>query len=154
MENVNGRLMVKSSSTRMLIAGIVPVVLLGWIYHWFLGHRSDYLGHFLAGYGGTLGLLMVCVVAMPARDSSSNLARQIFFVTLISIGIGAVCEATIFRIAIFDRVDFCNQSIGAVLAGFAALVAVSNSGLDSKTVGCGLAIAAITLAAGFHYAFA
>lgn len=134
----------------MLVAGIVPVVVLGWTYHVFLEHRSDYLGHFLAGYGGTLGLLMVVLVAWP----SSNIARQAFFITLASIGIGAVCEATIFRIAIFDRVDFCNQSIGAVLAGFAALEAISDSVVDSRTVGCGLFLAALTLAAGFHYAFA
>ena len=38
--------------------------------------------------------------------------------------LGACAEATIFRIAKFDELDFCNQSLGAVLAVLVALAIV------------------------------
>jgi hypothetical protein len=44
----------------------------------------------------------------------------VLFVTVACIGAGAVAEATFFRIAKFDEIDFCSQSLGAVLAGLAA----------------------------------
>ena len=37
-------------------------------------------------------------------------------VCLASIALGAALEASAFRLAKFDEVDFCNQSLGAVLA--------------------------------------
>ena len=38
-----------------------------------------------------------------------------------AVGIGAVMEATVYRLAIFDPVDFFNQSLGACVAGAAVI---------------------------------
>jgi hypothetical protein len=40
--------------------------------------------------------------------------------------IGAFTEATAFRIAKFDELDFCNQSLGAVLASLSSLFFAGN----------------------------
>lgn len=77
-----------------------------------LGHRLDYAGHHAAGAGATMLLLApVCAVRVPRRDG----VIIGLVVTAIVMGIGT--EATIFRLAIFDGVDFVNQSLGAVFAG-------------------------------------
>ncbi len=90
-----------------LIAGTVGGLLFGFV----LGHRYDYVGHFLAGYGGTLLLLATLVVWRGAPVGWSAVG-----ITLVSIAIGAAIEGSIFKIAIFDPVDFGNQSLGAALA--------------------------------------
>lgn len=81
-----------------------------------LGERSDYAGHFIAGYGGTLGLF-----ALPLALLGPPLRREPLLLVLVAIAIGAGLEATIFRLAQFDPVDFFNQSLGAALAGIAVL---------------------------------
>ena len=48
-------------------------------------------------------------------------ALAILASTLACIGFGIVTEATIFRLAGFDPLDFTTQSLGAVLAGLALL---------------------------------
>ena len=42
-----------------LFLGTLATALAYWL---FLGHRSDYLGHYLAGLGATLGLLTLCLL--------------------------------------------------------------------------------------------
>ena len=102
----------------------------GLLFIALLGYRSDYAGHFVAGFGGTLGLL-----AFPLATLSPSLRWEPFGVALVAILIGAAVEATLFRIAIFDPVDFCNQSLGAVLAAAsvqgrpASLIAAFGSGV-------------------------
>jgi len=81
-----------------------------------LGERSDYAGHFIAGYGGTLGL-----AGLPLATLGPPLRREPLLLALVAIAIGAILEATVFRIAQFDPVDFFNQSLGAALAGIAVL---------------------------------
>ena len=71
--------------------------------------RTDYLGHFVAGAGGTL-LLLAPVVALSRAGSWWRVAGVVVAV----LG-GVVTEATVFKIAIFDLVDLGNQSLGAVL---------------------------------------
>ena len=95
----------------------VPTLLVCASYHLLLGYRRDYLGHYAAGYGGTLAAL----VALQGGLSANRFARFAPLIalpgTLVCIGLGAIAEATVFRLARFDEIDFCNQSLGAVLAG-------------------------------------
>ena len=94
----------------------------GWlIYRTLLGYRLDYPGHFLAGYGATLGAL----VLLTAVASERYRALTIVVGCLVCIGFGAITEATLFRIAIWDPVDFGNQSLGAVLAAAALLTGLA-----------------------------
>jgi hypothetical protein len=86
-------------------------VLAGVAYGLTFPYRLDYLGHFLAGFGGTLLLLAVVALAVPRP------LEWLPFVTgVASIAIGALAEKTVFHVAVFDPVDFCNQSLGAALA--------------------------------------
>ena len=102
----------------------------GLIFLVLLGYRTDYAGHFVAGFGGTLGLL-----AFPLATLSPSLRWEPFGAAVLAILIGAVLEATIFKIALFDPVDFCNQGLGAVLAAAsvqgrpASLAAASGAGV-------------------------
>ena len=124
-------------------ATLLAVVVLGGVYGVLFPDRSDYLGHFLAGTGGTLLLLVLVVAARPAS------VEAVLITVGIAIGVGGHFEATIFRFAEFDPVDLANQSLGAVLAGVALLDA------EARPATTGLAAlggVGLTLA-GFHYAF-
>jgi hypothetical protein len=100
---------------------IAPALAVGVLFEAFLGHRHDYTGHFLAGYGASLGLLMSSLWLLPAAKYAAWSTAAIVPLTLVCILLGVGTELTIFRIAKFDEIDFCNQSLGAVLAGIAAL---------------------------------
>jgi hypothetical protein len=58
---------------------------------------------------------------LPAASYAAWSNSAIVLLTLVCILLGVGTELTIFRIAKFDEIDFCNQSLGAVLAGIAAL---------------------------------
>ncbi len=126
---------------RVLAAGIGG----GLVFLALFGYRTDYAGHYLAGFGGTLGLLV-----FPLATLSLSLRWEPFGAAVVAILLGAVVEATVFKIAIFDPVDFFNQSLGAVLAAIsvqgrpASLVASAGSGL----------LALVFLAVGAVLAFA
>lgn len=106
--------------------------------------RTDYVGHFLAGAGGT-AVVMAALVAVTGRRP-----WLVVVVTMLAVALGVVTEATVFRLAIFDPVDLANQSLGAVVVGSA----VVGSG-RSWWLAAGLVlIGAGLLAAGFVYAFA
>jgi hypothetical protein len=92
---------------RMLIGGAGGTV----VFLALLGYRTDYAGHYVAGFGGTLLLL-----AFPLATLSPALHWEPLGAAVLAILIGAGLEATYFRFAIFDPVDFFNQSLGAVLA--------------------------------------
>jgi hypothetical protein len=68
--------------------------------------------------------------------------------------LGAVAEATAFRIAKFDEIDFCNQSIGAVLASMATLALVSQTKPPDKILDTGLISAIAILGVGGCFAVA
>src|SRR5262245_893181 len=102
-------------------AVILPAVVAGFLFELFVGHRHDYTGHFVAGYGGTLGALMVSLKAIPDSTYERFGAMSVCGMCLVCIALGAFTEATAFRIAKFDEIDFCNQSLGAVLASAATL---------------------------------
>src|SRR5262245_36969508 len=108
----------------MLLA-IIPAITIGGLFEIFLGPRHDYTGHFLAGYGGTLAACMFCLKQLSPERLARRGEIDVLLVSVVCIGLGAVTEATIFRIAKFDEVDFCNQSLGAVLAGVVSLAYTS-----------------------------
>ena len=109
------------SRTTLLLVTILPAAAAGVVFEYFLGHRHDYTGHYLAGYGGTLGATMVWLRTVPEQRYSARSTWGVLCLCLACIGLGAIFEATIFRLAKFDEVDFCNQSLGAVIAAGAAL---------------------------------
>lgn len=138
---------------RSIVGVVVAPLALAVAYHQFLGHRSDYLGHYLAGCGGTL-LLIVCVLTILPDVLYKRIApATIVLLTLVAVAIGALFESTIYRIAKFDEVDFCNQSLGAVLAAAGVLLVAGREKLP-LFISSGLVCVALgLLAAGYHYAF-
>jgi hypothetical protein len=101
---------------------IVPAACALAAFELFLGHRHDYAGHFLAGYGGTLGAFMFWLRLVPPERFATWSLLGNLPTCAGCIALGACAEATVFRIAKFDEIDFCNQSLGAVLA---AVVVIS-----------------------------
>ena len=99
----------------------VPVMVMGVALEVFLAPRHDYTGHFLAGYGGTLAACMVWFrMIWPGRFLEWSI-WSVAPLCVVCIGLGAVTESTIFRLAKFDEIDFCSQSLGAVLAAACGL---------------------------------
>jgi len=113
--------------TSSLVITIIPALALGILYEIFLGHRHDYTGHYAAGYGGTLVAMMVMFRVQSKEQFTRFGTWSIVLMCIACILLGAVAEATVFRIAKFDEIDFCNQSIGAVLASAATLVCVGQT---------------------------
>ncbi len=100
---------------------LLPAVVASLGFHLLLGHRRDYLGHFAAGYGGTLTLIAIALAMIPPCRYPKLAAWVVVPCTLLGIAAGTVTEATIFNLAKFDEVDYCNQNLGAVLAGLVGL---------------------------------
>lgn len=137
--------MLSASSLRgRPFAALAAVAVLGVAYGLLFPERSDYLGHFLAGAGGTFMLLAVVVAFAP------NHPLVVVAGVTSAVLLGVAMEASIFRLAVFDPVDLANQSIGAVLAGIGLLDAKRG---ESST---GLAFVGgfVLVVAGFFYAFA
>ena len=123
---------------RCLAVGLVTTLIFGVLF----SYRTDYLGHYLAGFAGTLMVLSLLVLIGP-HDAVA------LAIGLIAIALGWWTESTIFKLAIFDPVDFINQSLGA-------LVAVSVVLDERRSVGhaAGLFILSIVgLMTGFYFAF-
>jgi hypothetical protein len=95
--------------------GGIPLVG-GLSFLWLASERPDWAGHFLAGYGATL---LVCWIVARARGGRP---RAVFLTSLVSIGLGAGLEASVFRLAFFDFLDFWSQSLGASLAALSVVV--------------------------------
>ena len=124
---------------------MVAALVTGAAYLVFLGNRSDYLGHYLAGFGATL--LLLCILVWFRKD---GLGWNALVVTALAIAMGFVTESSIFRFAFFDPVDFCNQSIGACVACACVLGTAPRRALLIR-----LGIASLVLlAGGFVFAFA
>lgn len=105
----------------VLVHALLPAAMMSLAYYLFLGQRRDYLGHFAAGYGGTLIAIVLAWMVLPQGILEKLRGELVFLVTLFCIALGGLAEATVFRLALFDMVDFFNQSLGAVLAGLSAL---------------------------------
>lgn len=139
---------------RELALAAFPALVVGAAFELFLGHRHDYTGHFAAGFGGTLGALMVWLKGMPLERFRRHGMRTIVPVCLACILLGVFTEATAFRIAKFDEVDFCNQSLGAVLAGIASLAFVTDPRPPNATFDQGVIVAVVFFSLGGCFAVA
>ena len=81
-----------------LIVGIVPALLVSLLFYFLLGHRRDYLGHYAAGYGGTLCAIAIVFAAIPAAYFAQLATVAIVPGTILCIAAGTVTEATVFRL--------------------------------------------------------
>lgn len=133
---------------------ILPPAIVAVFYLLFLGHRTDYVGHFMAGFGGTF-VVMAIGLARPRSQDSGNSRDMLILILLVAcIAIGAIEEATTFRLAKFDEIDFFNQTLGAILgAAIAMVVDKFSPGDRSFPVVLAMVTGVLFLAAGFIYAF-
>jgi hypothetical protein len=145
---------VAPSRTTWLVVTILPAAAAAVVFECFLGHRHDYTGHYLAGYGGTLGAIMVWLRTVPENRYATLSNWSIVPLSFACIGLGAIFEATIFRLAKFDEVDFCNQSLGGVFAAGAALFLVDPRKPPVLLMDIGLIVGIVFLGAGGVYAVA
>jgi hypothetical protein len=143
---------VKPKLTKTLIVSIVPAFVVSLLFYVLLGHRRDYLGHYAAGYGGTLCAITIVLAAIPARLYGRVACSTVLPSTILWIAAGAVAEATVFRLAKFDQVDFCNQSLGAVLAGLAAIYIAGDLKPTDAALRSVLAAGAVFLISGAYFA--
>lgn len=123
---------------------IVAIAIAGLAFGLLFPDRTDYVGHFLAGAGGTLLLLALVVSVRPHQPLVVVLA------TCGSILLGVLAEATVFRLAEFDPLDLANQSLGALLAGIGLL----DGQRDAATTGPAILGGFFFLVTGFALAFA
>ena len=128
---------------RLLLAlGAIPVVAAAYVVAF--PTRPDYPGHLLGGAGATL-LLGVLVVLVRRPHP-----LVVVGVVLVAVGLGAITEQTVFRLAEFDPVDLANQSVGAGLAGFAIL----ECDRHPRSLVVASVVGLLLVVAGFRYAFA
>lgn len=137
---------------RVLIISSFPAFVVSLLFFHFLGHRRDYLGHYAAGYGGTLCAMMIVLAAIPPARFRVTASWVVVPCTMLCLAAGTVAEATVFRLAKFDQVDFCNQNLGAVLAGLAAMFLAGNEKPADMALRSAIAIGAIYLIAGGYFA--
>ena len=52
----------------IIVASVLPTLLVSLLFYVLLGHRRDYLGHYAAGYGGTLCASAIVFAAIPIRS--------------------------------------------------------------------------------------
>lgn len=139
---------------RSILFVLLPACSVALFYLLFLGHRSDYAGHYMAGFGGTLFAIMASVEIGRGQGRQPSLGILVLTIFLICLGFGTLLEATTFRLAKFDEVDYCNQSFGAVLAALSSLAVLPDSGDLRPVIGPSLFIGITFIIAGFIYAFA
>ena len=143
---------VKPKLTTTLVVAIVPTFFVSLLFYVLLGHRRDYLGHYAAGYGGTLSAIAIVLAAIPASRCQQIGSLTIVPCTILCIAAGTVAEATVFRLAKFDEIDYCNQNLGAVVAGLVAIVIAGNAKPPDVALRCVIAIGAISLLIGAYFA--
>jgi hypothetical protein len=139
---------------RSLLIACLPAMLVIVIFELCLGHRHDYTGHYLAGYGASLAAAMLWLRTRAAADYQKTALRGIVSICLLCIAGGIVTEATIFRLAEFDEIDFCCQSLGAVLALTCATAFIPPKRPADSIFDHGLIIGIIALGIGAVYAVA
>jgi hypothetical protein len=146
--------MAPNASTRQVLFGIAPAIMAGIAYEICLGHRHDYTGHFLAGYGGTYGAALVWLKTLSLEKYQQSGPLQLVIACLACILLGIFLEATAFRIAKFDEVDFFNQSLGAVLAAVVAMGCIQQTRPADRAFDYGLITGIAFLGIGACYAIA
>lgn len=105
--------------------------------------RPDYIGHALAGFGGTLGLLGLALLV-----ARRPLGMAVPALVLVAAGLGVTTEATLFHGAVWDPVDVANQNLGACLAGGCAF---RRAGVWPAAVALGCSL--LLVGAGFAFSF-
>ncbi|MCC6511937.1 MAG: hypothetical protein IT423_22760 [Pirellulaceae bacterium] len=116
-----------------------------------LGYRPDYLGHFTAGYGGTLSAHALAIAILQTQFHRYASAMALVG-TVACIGMGTILEATVFSLAKFDEVDYCNQNLGAILAGLVVIRLSQFADTTDALLGKVMACAAAFLIAGVYFA--
>ncbi|MGE0758900.1 MAG: hypothetical protein AB7F89_08380 [Pirellulaceae bacterium] len=134
--------------TRLLLLTVLPAVLVGAVFEIFLHHRHDYSGHYAAGYGATLAAAMFCLRLYEESAFLWHVGRFVLPFCFVCVSGGALAEATAFRIAKFDEIDFCNQSLGAVLATLCASAYIGLRGQVSEAYDDGMIVGIAFLGAG------
>ncbi len=134
------------------VVSIIPTVLVSLLFYGLLGHRRDYLGHYAAGYGGTLCAIAIILAAIPATKFRQIGSLAVVLCTIFCIAAGTVTEATVFHLAKFDEIDYCNQNLGAVLAGLAMIYIAGDDKPSDVTLRFVIAIGAISLLSGGYFA--
>jgi hypothetical protein len=97
---------------------------------------------------------MVWMKMLSAKRLAMNGEVDGLLVCIGCIALGAVTEATIFRIAKFDEIDFCSQSLGAVLAGIGAMKFLTARQPEDMEFDRGLIAGIVFLGAGGCFAVA
>jgi hypothetical protein len=133
---------------------IAPAAMAMVVFEIWLGHRHDYTGHFAAGYGATLAAGMFGLRVLPADRYSRLSACGLLPLCLGCILLGVLTEATIFRLAKFDEIDFCNQSLGAVLAAICLSPLVGREQPPASSLDAGLVTGIAFVGVGACYAVA
>lgn len=142
----------KPKLTTTLVVAVIPTVFVSLLYYVLLGHRRDYLGHYAAGYGGTMCAIAIVLAAIPATRFSQFGSFAVVPCTILCIAAGTVTEATIFNLARFDEIDYCNQNLGAVIAGLATISIAGDAKPADVALRCLIAIGAISLLIGAYFA--
>ena len=135
-----------------LVVGIIPTLIVSLLFYVLLGHRRDYLGHYAAGYGGTLSAIAIVLAAIPGSRFGRLGSSIVLPCTILCIAAGTVMEATVFRLAKFDEIDYCNQNLGAILAGLVAIHIAGNRKPTDAALRCLIGIGAIFLMLGGYFA--
>lgn len=135
----------------LLVGAALGLVAAGYLL--FLRHRTDFPGHLLAGYGATLGAVGLLPCVVPAAAWRRHGPGLVAAGTLACVAAGIGLEATLFRIACFDPVDTCNQSLGAAIGGLSVLLVATPERPPPATVAVGVLLSGAALAAGFLLAF-
>lgn len=139
---------------RSILFVLLPALVVALLYLIVLGHRSDYAGHYMAGFGGTLFSIMACAAIRHERGLAQSTGPLVLIVFLVCVAFGTLLEATTFRLAKFDEVDYCNQNLGATLAALSSLASLPESDDPRPVIGPSLFIGIGFIIAGFIYAFA
>ncbi|HEY2249927.1 MAG TPA: hypothetical protein VGH74_02660 [Planctomycetaceae bacterium] len=135
-----------------ILPTVVPAGFIGVLYLLLFGYRGDYLGHYAAGFGATLAVLAISVEKLPDNLFVQRCAGRVLLMTAGCIVAGAFAEATVFNIAKFDEVDFCNQSLGAILAGMGFLANLRGAKADGDFFRAECYAGLIALHLGFYFA--
>lgn len=131
---------------------IIPTLVVSMLFYLLLGYRRDYLGHYAAGYGGTLSAIVVVLAKIPEAKFASLASRVVLPCVILCIGGGTITEMTVFRLAKFDEIDYCNQNLGAILAGLAAIHLAGGEKPHDAIFRPAIMIGAIFLLIGVYFA--
>jgi hypothetical protein len=142
-----------SAMARLVTLVVGPALLMSAAFLLVHADRRDYLGHFAAGYGATLAWLAIAIACASTPLRPVQVQVRVIAVTLVSLLMGTVLEASVFNLAQFDPVDLCNQSLGAVAAALAFLATRLPTPLPARAVGAALVVSALFVVVGFYYAF-